>query len=50
MARPSITYNFTPHWHTSLTAMAFLRNKKAKSDFAPLIETSEMTLKLGYQW
>jgi hypothetical protein len=50
MTQPSITYNITPHLYTKLAVQAFLGNREAKSAFAGLINTSEVTFKLGYEW
>lgn len=50
MAQPSILYNFTPRWYTKVAFQAFLGEKENGGLFAGFIPTSELTLKLGYQW
>ena len=55
MVQPSMTWTLSPHWYTKLTAQVFLGDKDSKSalstfGFPELIKTSEVTLKVGYQW
>ena len=50
MARGSLAWTMTTNWYSSLSAQAFLGNKEAKSSFAGLVRTSEVTFKIGYQW
>ncbi len=50
MIQPRVTWTITPKLYASLMMQAFLGDKTAKSGYAGMVETSEVTLKLGYQW
>ncbi|MBU1055864.1 MAG: hypothetical protein KKC46_18855 [Proteobacteria bacterium] len=50
MIKPSIKWYITSTLYTDLKMQAFLGDKDACYGFADGIETSEVTLKLGYEW
>ncbi len=52
MFRTGATYNFTPSWYTNVSIQAFFGDKNTVQGTysRALIQTSEMTAKLGYQW
>ncbi len=50
MLKPSIKWYIAPNLYTDLKMQAFLGDKDACYGFADGIETSEVTLKLGYEW
>jgi hypothetical protein len=50
MSQVAATWYLTKQLYTKFAVMAFWGDKDAKSSFAPLIDTSETTLKLVYEW
>jgi hypothetical protein len=50
MTQVSAKWSITSAWYVSLALQAFWGDTTAKSDFAPLIGTSEATIKVGYQF
>lgn len=47
---PIVSWQISPHLYSSFSLHAFLGDKTAKTGYAGLIETSEATLKIGYDW
>jgi len=47
---PVVSWQISPHMYSSLGLHAFLGDKTAKSGFAGLVNTSEATFKMGYEW
>ncbi len=50
MIRPSVSWQISSHFYTSLGLQAFVGDKKSRYTYAMMIPTSDLTLKLGYQW
>jgi len=50
MIHPVVTWQISSNLYSSLGLHAFLGDKDAKSAWAGLIPTSELTIKLGYNW
>jgi hypothetical protein len=50
MTQASVGYTITKNWYTKLSMQAFWGDWRSKGDFAGLIDTSEITLKVGFQW
>jgi hypothetical protein len=50
MSQTQLTYNINRNWYTQWSTMAFWGDKGSRSRYAPMVETSEMTFKVGFQW
>ncbi|MBE0595851.1 MAG: hypothetical protein IH614_01125, partial [Desulfuromonadales bacterium] len=50
MTQASVEYSPDGQWYYKLTQMSFWGDKDADSSFAPLIGTSELSLRAGYRW
>lgn len=50
MTRGQIKWTIDKNWYAMWMTQAFWGDKKAKSSYAPLIGTSEMTFKVVFQW
>lgn len=50
MTNVQVKWTITKNWYTAVMAQAFWGDQNAKSSYAPLIGTSELTYKIGFQW
>lgn len=50
MTNLQVKWTITKNWYTAVMGQAFWGDQTAKSAYAPLIGTSEVTYKIGFQW